>query len=617
MSGFFSSRRSPSNDATGIRRINSDPVPPAARPAPFVAPTVDASIQRGTFVPGIPAGGSLAPVQAATIVPIRATTDIERQQNTAVDQLPKWRSLIQGVVREADRERCVVLDLEFSTVLVLGTSEFYAGGAYNGLANAIANKSLSIDKPVTTTPEVIQELIRLNDQRSRRTSGSVAIKDEDRHLALYNDLVKGAFAIKASDVHFEIDTTAQRSNVRLRMYGRMRDWKSFETKLLTDAVAAAFNAMSKKGTASGASWTQDRSLSTMTEHTIKDTKVNGRFSTYPVITGIDVVVRLLESDPRAVRVASLEELGYSPTQIEEQLQNALGRNSGLIAVAGMTGSGKSTTLKTLMDLLPNKHQLKRYSVEDPVEYIMPGVRQFSIQRGSDDKEEDVRRKFLSALRMLVRMDPDAVMIGEIRDKESGDIAAEMVQTGHRVLTTVHGDGAIDVLSRLTGRGINMPAEMLATRKFLSAVMYQRLMPVLCPNCRQPSAKVLPQNKLTVLREKFKLDTNTIYCANDRGCDHCRVDGIDSSGTNGLTVAAEIAVPNAELLTFIGDKNWIGAEMAWRKTRRTHFGSPDMTGKTAFEHALYKASIGMIDPRDIEKDFESLDSYEIYKGADHA
>lgn len=616
MSGFFSSRRTQPNEGSGIRRISSDPAP-APRPAPVSVPTVDASIQRDTFVPGIPAGGGIPQAQDSTVVPMRPAAESERQHITAESQVPKWRSFIQGVVREADRERCVVLDLEFSTVLVLGTPEFYASGAYNGLTIGITNKSLSIEKAVSTTPEVIQKLIQINDQRSSRSSGSVAIKDEDRHLALYNDLVKGAFAIKASDLHFEIDTSAPRSHVRLRLYGRMRDWKTFETKQLTDAVAAAFNAMSKKGTASGASWTQDRSLSTMTEHTIKDTKVNGRFSTYPVITGIDVVVRLLESDPRAVRVATLEELGYSQTQIEEQLHNALGRNSGLIAVAGMTGSGKSTTLKTLMDLLPNKHQLKRYSVEDPVEYIMPGVRQFSIQRGSDDKEEDVRRKFLSALRMLVRMDPDAVMIGEIRDKESGDIAAEMVQTGHRVLTTVHGDGAIDVLSRLTGRGINMPAEMLATRKFLSAVMYQRLMPVLCPHCRIPAARILPAPKLATLREKFKLDTNTMYCAHDAGCEHCRVDGINSGGTNGLTVAAEIAVPNAELLTFIGEKNWIGAEKAWRQTRRTHFGSPDMTGKTAFEHALYKASIGMVDPRDIEKDFEPLESYEIYPGASNA
>jgi type II secretory ATPase GspE/PulE/Tfp pilus assembly ATPase PilB-like protein len=462
------------------------------------------------------------------------------------------------------------------------------------------------------TAEILADILRANDAKGGMSASSMVISDEDRHLKLYEDLVKGAFEVGASDLHFEVNLRgSDRSDVKVRLYGRLRHWKTFETGVLHNAVAAAFNAKSKKGTASGPSWSADRSLSTMTEHKINATKVNGRFSTYPVITGVDVVVRLLESDPGAVKVLSMDELGYAPSQIQRQLRPALMRNAGLFAVSGSTGSGKSTSLKTFMNELPNIEELKRFSVEDPVEYIMPGVRQISIQRGADEDDASVKKKFLSALRMLVRMDPDVVMIGEIRDRESGEIASEMVQTGHRVLTTVHGDGAIDVLSRLTGRGIAMPPEILATRRFLTGVMYQKLMPVVCQHCRVPAKRVLDKETLTVIQDRFLVNTDGMYCADVDGCDKCKVAGIESYGRKGLTVAAEIVLPNAELLQHIGQRDWYAAEKVWRGTRNRGFGDPDMTGKTAFEHALYKSSIGIVDPRDIEKDFESFHSYEIY------
>jgi len=428
---------------------------------------------------------------------------------------------------------------------------------------------------------------------------------------LYEDLVRGAFALRASDLHIEIDNGAigSRSKVKLRRYGRMRNWKEFDTKVLLDAVAAGYNSKTKAGTASGASWSQTRSLNTITEHTFGHINVNGRFSTYPVISGLDVVVRLLENDPNGT-IKSLRELGYEESQINGPLYYALQRNSGLIALVGGTGSGKSTTLQTMMDQLPNKDELKRYSVEDPVEYRMPGVRQISIQRGADDDEDEVKRKFLSALRMLVRLDPDVAMIGEIRDAQSGTLACEMVQTGHRVLTTFHGDGVVDALSRMTGRVVNISQELLATRKFISAIIYQKLLPVLCENCRRPAQEVLAPQTLHALQHRFHLDTSKMFCSSGCGCEQCTVDGIASGGTVGVTAAAEIFVPEERDLVRLRVKDWGGIEAAWRGTRRSNFDDADMTGKTAFEHALYKASQGVVDPQDIEREFESFLSYRI-------
>jgi len=521
-----------------------------------------------------------------------------------------WRAAVPGLVADADRERCIVLDREYSSVLILATPEFYASGAHSVLVSKVRQKRLSVEAERVADQSVIAQAHEVNEGK-RRGAVNMVIKDDDRNLALYEDLIRGAFNLGATDIHFEMNFNG-RTEVRLRLFGRMRPWKTFETDLLLDAVGAGYFGKTKRGTASAASWSPERSLNTITEHTIDGVQVNGRFSTYPVIGGLDVVVRLLKNDPNSAKVASLPDLGYADSQIGAELKLAIGKNSGMLAIAGSTGSGKSTTLKTLMNELPHKEQLKRFSVEDPVEYLIPGVRQISIQRGADDDAADVKKKFLSALRMLVRMDPDVVMIGEIRDSETAEIGSEMVQTGHRVLTTIHGDNVIDALSRMTGRLINIPPELMATRNYLSALMYQKLMPVLCEHCKVPANTVLNSSTIDVLQNKFSLNIATMHCAAADGCPECRVEGMPSEGTKGLTVVAEILVPTPAIREGIKAKDWLLVEQLWRGARTSNFDEPDMTGKTAFEHALYKASIGMIDPRDIERDFEAFSSYSVFE-----
>lgn len=530
----------------------------------------------------------------------------------SISEVGSWRAAVPGLVADSDQDRCIVLDREFSSVLILATPEFYASGAHSVLVSRVRAKRLSIEAERVADQAVIAQALAINEGK-RRGAVNLVIKDDERNVALYEDLIRGAFNLGATDIHFEIDFGG-RTHVRLRRFGRMRAWKTFDTDILLDAIGAGYFDKTKRGTASAASWSADRSLNTITTHSIAGVQVNGRFSSYPVIGGLDVVVRLLKNDPNASAVPTLSQLGYAESQISRELRLAIQKNSGLIAIVGGTGSGKSTTLKTLMNDLPHKDQLKRFSVEDPVEYLIPGVRQISIQRGADDDAEEVKKKFLSALRMLVRMDPDVVMVGELRDSETAAIGSEMVQTGHRVLTTVHGDNVIDALSRMTGRLINIPAELMATHNYLGAVMYQKLMPVLCEHCKVPAEQVLEPSVLSLLQDKFSLNTSAMRCASHDGCPACRVEGMDSEGTNGLTVVAEILVPTPAIREAIKEKNWTELELLWRGSRSAKFDEPDMTGKTAFEHALYKASIGVVDPRDIERDFEAFSTYTIFEGA---
>lgn len=590
---FLSPRPAPSQSSSHLRRIAH---PIASSSAPHQEPVESAAYAE---VPEV----QLQLVNTDPSLPNALAI-------RSIGEVGNWRAAVPGLVADGDRERCIVLDREYSSVLILATPEFYASGAHSVLVSKVRQKRLSVEAERVADQSVIAQALEINEGK-RRGAVNLVVKDDDRNLALYEDLIRGAFNIGATDIHFEMNFSG-RTEVRLRLFGRMRPWKTFETDLLLDAVGAGYFGKTKSGTASAASWSKERSLNTITEHTIDGVHVNGRFSTYPVIGGLDVVVRLLKNDPNSSKVPSLHDLGYAESQINAGLKLAIAKNSGMIAIVGSTGSGKSTSLKTLMNDLPNKEQLKRYSVEDPVEYLIPGVRQISIQRGADDDAADVKKKFLSALRMLVRMDPDVVMIGEIRDSETAEMGSEMVQTGHRVLTTMHGDNIIDALSRMTGRLINIPPELLGTHNYLSALMYQKLLPVLCDDCAVPANTVLNPDAIEVLQSKFSLKIDAMRCASNGGCPTCRIEGMESEGTKGLTVAAEILVPTPAIREAIKSKDWLTVEHLWRGARTSKFDEPDMTGKTAFEHALYKASIGMVDPRDIERDFEAFSSYSIFE-----
>jgi type II secretory ATPase GspE/PulE/Tfp pilus assembly ATPase PilB-like protein len=173
---------------------------------------------------------------------------------------------------------------------------------------------------------------------------------------------------------------------------------------------------------------------------------------------------------------------------------------------------------------------------------------------------------------------------------------------------------VDVLARLTSEEIGIAPTTLAAKKYLSAVMYQKLLPKLCPHCKLPAVEHLPLKTQALLRHKFGVNPATMFVANEAGCPACKVEELGLAGTKGLTVVAEILTPNDSILAAIAQRDWAEVERLWRSQRHCGFDAPDMAGKTAFEHALYKACIGLIDPNDIEADFESFTTYNVFHTA---
>lgn len=523
---------------------------------------------------------------------------------TSLDQLPDWRGLVQNVVRESEAG-CVVLDLGYRSVLVLATQQFFSSGAHGALMQKLKASSWSLDGEKTTSAAMIEKVLRLAEKRQQRASISSADPDRNEaNVQLYKDLVRGAHALKASDIHLRLNIHDEKSVVRLRIDGRMRTWKKFDTQVLVDACAAAYGSISVKGTNSASSFTTHRPISTITRCDDAVTPLNGRFTTQPITSGCKITIRVINASEQAIRSRTLSMLGFTKQQIEEDLIPALAKDKGLFLISGSTGDGKTTTLQTAIMEMPNFEERELYGVEDPNEMEIPGMNHVSIQRNPDDPPELVKRAFDSALITMLRMDPDVMFLGEIRDRTSADFAAEGIVTGHLLLATVHGNSALDALFRLFQPRFDFPPEVVAQDGNFQVSMWQKLLPKLCKHCRVPAHAAMSPRDLQLLRNKFHLDTSRMWCANKDGCEHCSPgDGLPGNGEVGRVAAAEIiANPTPEFLEAVRRRDRQAAEMEWRRTRRAPFDAPDMRGKTAFESALYHAAMGIVSPLTIMEVF---------------
>jgi len=235
----------------------------------------------------------------------------------------------------------------------------------------------------------------------------------------------------------------------------------------------------------------------------KNRAIDFRVSTLPTLFGEKVVMRIL--DPSSASLG-IEKLGYEPDQ-QKLFIDAIHRPYGMVLVTGPTGSGKTVSLYTAVNIL-NTADRNISTAEDPVEINLAGINQVNIN-------EKAGLTFSSALRAFLRQDPDIILVGEIRDLETAEIAIKAAQTGHMVLSTLHTNDAPKTLTRLVNMGV-------APFNIASAVLLivaQRLARRLCPNCKKPMT--IPKEAL--LKAGFReqeLSTLKIFGANHDGCDNC-------------------------------------------------------------------------------------------------
>lgn len=311
-------------------------------------------------------------------------------------------------------------------------------------------------------------------------------------------LIEGA-AERASDIHLEVETEGAR--VRIRVDGQLRELSHYE---LTHSQVAPLVRIAK--VRAGIDIVDPRlPCGGQFEVHVGGRQYFVRVQSQPTILGENVALRLLPQDPE---LEAIEHLGFCEEDAR-LYRRLLLSPGGLVLVAGPTGSGKTTTLYAGLRLLAEDGKRRVITVEDPVETVIPGAQQVQI-------DPDLDFGFADAMRVFVREDPDAILIGEVRDPETALEAIRASQTGHVVLSTIHSNDAIDSIQRL--RDLGMHPNSIATE--LTAVFAQRLAPRICTACREPAT---PDPEL--VEEVFAGQwPDDLECFSGAGCEACRGTG---------------------------------------------------------------------------------------------
>jgi len=302
--------------------------------------------------------------------------------------------------------------------------------------------------------------------------------DDAPVVKFLHKMLVDAFTMRASDLHFEPYEHTYR--VRFRIDGELREIAA-PPIAIKDKLASRIKVISKMDI-SEKRVPQDGKMKLKIG---PDKVIDFRVSTLPTLFGEKIVIRIL--DPSSAKLG-IDALGYEPTEKERLLQ-AIGRPYGMILVTGPTGSGKTVSLYTCLNLL-NKPGVNIATAEDPSEINLPGVNQVNV----NDK---AGLTFAVALKSFLRQDPDIIMVGEIRDLETADIAIKAAQTGHLVLSTLHTNDAPSTLTRMRNMGI-APFNIASSVLLITA---QRLARRLCPVCKQ----VIDIPKKALLEAGFKIE----------------------------------------------------------------------------------------------------------------
>ncbi|WP_224745925.1 GspE/PulE family protein [Neiella litorisoli] len=315
-----------------------------------------------------------------------------------------------------------------------------------------------------------------------------ALAEEAPVINLVNSIVERAVQADSSDIH--IESNEHNMVVRFRVDGRMREFMQQPSARFA-AVASRIKLLSQLDIAERR-LPQDGRFTTRVAGKAYDVRV----STAPSVHGESIVLRLL---PKQRDELSIDSLGFEPDHLA--LMREWGQlSNGIVLVTGPTGSGKSTTLYGLLADV-NSGEEKIVTVEDPVEFQLDGITQVQAR-------PDIGYTFAKALRTFLRQDPDIIMVGEIRDKETADIAVQSSLTGHLVLSTLHTNDACSVFPRLTDIGVE-PFMVAAT---IQGVQAQRLVRKLCPHCSEPTEQPeLPELNVQLQHSDWRKPV---------GCHHC-------------------------------------------------------------------------------------------------
>lgn len=364
------------------------------------------------------------------------------------------------------------------------------------------SSTITIDEVPTVDVEEFEKIVgsalETIDVVEEREESEIIKEVEAPIIKLVNGIFINAIKAGASDIHIEPYENSLR--VRYRVDGVMHTIMSLPTKI-KNALTSRIKIMSKLDIA-------ERRLPQDGRIKLKlgrNREIDFRVSTLPTLFGEKTVLRILDKSNLQI---DLTKLGFEKKQLDD-FMDAIEKPYGMVLVTGPTGSGKTTTLYSALNHL-NKPGINIMTVEDPVEYNFMGINQVQVR-------EEIGLTFASALRSFLRQDPDIIMVGEIRDFETAEIAVKAALTGHLVLSTLHTNDAPSTVSRL----LNMGIEPFLVSSSVILILAQRLARKICSQCKE-EVKLSPHALIKVGFSEE--EANSIRCYRGKGCSACNNTG---------------------------------------------------------------------------------------------
>lgn len=393
-----------------------------------------------------------------------------------------------------------------SVKLLLSTKENIEATLKRSEGGSALLKDLAVD----FSPVIVKE----NEQGQERT---ISLDDIDQTTApvikLVNTIIMTALQKRVSDIH--VETSDKGINIKYRIDGvlypatELIDTQHQSYLITRLKVMAELDIAEKRKTQDG-----------RFKLRLNERDIDFRVSILPGIYGEDVVIRILDksSITQGLDGLSLESLGMEES-VSFRFRKSIREPYGMVLITGPTGSGKTTTLYAALNEL-NTGEEKIITIEDPVEYQLNGIVQIPVNTKKD-------LTFAKGLRSILRHDPDKIMVGEIRDKETAQIAVQSALTGHTVFSTVHANNVFDVISRFVHFGIDLPGFAAS----LNSVMSQRLVRKLCLHCKQEVK--ITNDRLQLSAVEFEKYQDQVWYEST-GCDHC-----NDTGYHGRTAITEL------------------------------------------------------------------------------
>jgi type IV pilus assembly protein PilB len=399
--------------------------------------------------------------------------------------------------------------MNVETVLATKNDISTAISRYYGFSKTLKSLGIEVKEEKKAEEKFYEEIL----------SDTETDQNESPIIQLVNQILLTAVKTEASDIH--IDPTDIEFKIRYRIDGVLSTERTLP-KVILPKLISRIKVMSHMDITDTRT-PQDGRIKTV----IEGRPIDLRISTLPTVRGEKAVMRVLDL---ARDNKGLDRLGLSDIE-RDQFEHLISRPNGIVLVSGPTGSGKTTTLYASLDQL-NRDDINIITVEDPVEIELEGINQVNIN-------PEIDFTFANALRSILRQDPNIIMVGEIRDKETAEIAVKASLTGHLVLSTIHTNSAVKTITRLIDMGID---DFLVASS-LSGVVAQRLVRVVCPHC---SVEESPTKNELEIFERHNMDIKKVKRA--RGCPIC-----GQKGYKGRTAIFEILTINDKVIRLISNK----------------------------------------------------------------